>query len=314
MSVTVHLAARMVRDRAHLDRLLATMARGGDRRRLRHRRRRDAPARPVRVGGESSSPIVHEHPDRPRTIGIAGYPEGHPLIDSADARERPRSRRAPIADYVTTQLCFDADAMLAWIRGRDARDRLPVLAGVPGIVDRRRAARDLGEGRRRPVALVPAQAARPAEPLRLSGGSADQLYDALAPSTPSRARRIPLLHVQPARSTRGRGSAGSKREITHERFRADEGGHEDGSHEPRREDRRRPAAPVELARNSQIGPYVYPKVAGRVHELARRAGRLARDVRALRPVAPHDRPLHRGAGRDPAALRRSASTRSRTSR
>ncbi len=35
---------------------------------------------------------------------------------------------------------------------------------------------------------------------------------------------------------------------------------------------------------------------------------VARDLRALRPVAPHDRPLPRGPGRDPAALRRSAST------
>mgnify|MGYP003693710535 CR=1 FL=1 len=34
-----------------------------------------------------------------------------------------------------------------------------------------------------------------------------------------------------------------------------------------------------------------PGGAGRVLELAGRAGRLARDVRALRPVAPHDRPL-----------------------
>ena len=36
--------------------------------------------------------------------------------------------------------------------------------------------------------------------------------------------------------------------------------------------------PVEMARNSQIGPYVYPAVASRVLELAGRAGRLARDV------------------------------------
>ena len=33
--------------------------------------------------------------------------------------------------------------------------------------------------------------------------------------------------------------------------------------------------PVDLARNSQIGPYVYPGYAMRVHELAGRAARLA---------------------------------------
>ena len=50
-------------------------------------------------------------------------------------------------------------------------------------------------------------------------------------------------------------------------------------------------------------PVRLPRRPVRVHELARGAGRLARDVRAVRPVAPHDRPLPRGAGRDPAALR-----------
>ena len=33
--------------------------------------------------------------------------------------------------------------------------------------------------------------------------------------------------------------------------------------------------PVDLARNSQIGPYVYPGVRERVHELAGRAARVA---------------------------------------
>ena len=33
--------------------------------------------------------------------------------------------------------------------------------------------------------------------------------------------------------------------------------------------------PVDLARNSQIGPYVYPRVRERVLELAGRAARLA---------------------------------------
>ena len=44
-------------------------------------------------------------------------------------------------------------------------------------------------------------------------------------------------------------------------------------------------SPVELLRNSQAGPNVYPGCAGRVHELARRAARLAEDVRPLQPVA-----------------------------
>jgi methylenetetrahydrofolate reductase (NADPH) len=38
-----------------------------------------------------------------------------------------------------TQLCFDAEAVLAWIRETRQRGvRLPVLVGLPGVVDRRR--------------------------------------------------------------------------------------------------------------------------------------------------------------------------------
>jgi methylenetetrahydrofolate reductase (NADPH) len=69
--VTVHIAARMVRDRAHLDAILAGMARlGADDLFL--------------IGGDADPPqgeyasavelieVVAEHPERPRTLGIAG--------------------------------------------------------------------------------------------------------------------------------------------------------------------------------------------------------------------------------------------------
>ena len=62
--------------------------------------------------------------------------------------------------------------------------------------------------------------------------------------------------------------------------------------------------PVDLVRNSQIGPYLYPGYAMRVHELAGRAARVARDLLSLRPVVPHDRHVHQRAGRPEAALGR----------
>jgi methylenetetrahydrofolate reductase (NADPH) len=134
--LTVHVAARMVRDRAHLDGLLDGLA--------------QAEADLFLIGGDATPPqgpwssavdllpVIAEHPQRPSEIGIAGYPEGHPLIDSgalADALER----KSPLADYITTQLCFDPAAVLAWIR--ETRDRgvtLPVIVGLAGVVDRRR--------------------------------------------------------------------------------------------------------------------------------------------------------------------------------
>jgi methylenetetrahydrofolate reductase (NADPH) len=134
--VTVHVAARMVRDRTHLDELLDGMA--------------QAEADLFLIGGDATPPqgpwssavdllpVVSEHPQRPPEIGIAGYPEGHPLIDSgtlADALEK----KSALAGYVTTQMCFDPEALVAWLR--DTRERgvtLPVLVGMPGVVNRRR--------------------------------------------------------------------------------------------------------------------------------------------------------------------------------
>jgi methylenetetrahydrofolate reductase (NADPH) len=179
-AVTVHLAARMVRDRAHLDQLMAEMAEadvddifliGGD-------------ATPPHGSYSSAGellPLIHEHPQRPASIGIAGYPEGHPLIDSATLAEA-LEEKSRLADYVTTQLCFDPGAVLDWIAS--ARERgmaLPVLLGAPGTVDRRR----LLEVSMR-IGVGPSLAfLRKQRGLRNLLGrpavSADQIHDALAP-------------------------------------------------------------------------------------------------------------------------------------
>ena len=134
--VTVHVAARMVRDRAHLDALLDAMG--------------QAEADLFLIGGDATPPqgpwssavellpVIAEHPRRPREIGIAGYPERHPLIDPETLAEVLKEKSA-LADYVTTQLCFDPEAVLGWVR--ETRERgvtLPVLVGLPGVVDRRR--------------------------------------------------------------------------------------------------------------------------------------------------------------------------------
>jgi methylenetetrahydrofolate reductase (NADPH) len=136
-TVAVHVAARMIRDRAHLDELLAEIAEagvddvfliGGD---------ATPPVGPW-SGAVDLLPVISEHPRRPSRIGIAGYPEGHPLIDSATLA-RVLEQKSSLADYVMTQLCFDAEAVVAWIRETRQRGvRLPMLVGLPGVVDRRR--------------------------------------------------------------------------------------------------------------------------------------------------------------------------------
>jgi methylenetetrahydrofolate reductase (NADPH) len=172
--VTIHLCSRMVRDRAHLDELLGRMADTGI---------DDA----FVVGGDATEPlgeyssavqllpVIHEHPNRPRTLGIAGYPEGHPLIDPAtlaDAFEQ----KLPYADYVTTQLCFQPDAILRFVR----QIELPVIVGMPGIVDPRRLLEisvKVGVG----PSLRYLRKQRGLRRFFRLSGSADALYDALAP-------------------------------------------------------------------------------------------------------------------------------------
>jgi methylenetetrahydrofolate reductase (NADH) len=131
--VTVHIAARMVRDPEHVEALLRRMTElgitdmfliGGD------------VAKPV---GEYASAgellrVVSAERLRPACIGIAGYPEGHPLIDDATLDEALMSK-ADFADYVTTQLCFDPAALARWLaRQRGQGLNLPVWIGMPGQV------------------------------------------------------------------------------------------------------------------------------------------------------------------------------------
>lgn len=132
-AVTVHIAARMVRDRAHLDELLSAMAQAGiDDMFL--------------IGGDAetatgdyasaSELLVHivGHPHRPAQIGIAAYPEGHPAI-SDTALTRSLAHKSAMADYVTTQMCFDPKTLLRWVAlQRNQGLALPVLIGMPGRV------------------------------------------------------------------------------------------------------------------------------------------------------------------------------------
>jgi methylenetetrahydrofolate reductase (NADPH) len=135
-SLTVHVAARMVRDRDHLDQLLASLA--------------DAGVDDVfLIGGDIGDPVgeyasavdllplVADHVQRPGMIGIAGYPEGHPLI-SVEELERALRDKSRLADYVVTQMCFDPEALRTWIvHQREQGMQLPVIVGMPGRVARR---------------------------------------------------------------------------------------------------------------------------------------------------------------------------------
>lgn len=69
-------------------------------------------------------------------VGIAGYPEAHPLIDEETILASILAK-ASHATYVATQVCFDPAVTVRWIDDLWARGtRLPVYVGVPGAVSR----------------------------------------------------------------------------------------------------------------------------------------------------------------------------------
>jgi methylenetetrahydrofolate reductase (NADPH) len=137
--VIPHLAARMVSGRAELaewaERLEAAGVHeafvvGGD---------ATPPAGPYQDAGDLLDELAGvAHPFM--RIGIGGYPEGHPLI-ADDKLLEALHRKQQYADQIVTQLCFDADALVDWVRAirADGID-LPVVVGLPGVVERRKLA------------------------------------------------------------------------------------------------------------------------------------------------------------------------------
>ena len=137
--VVPHLAARMVTGRGHLERIVQRLdgrdihevfVVGGD---------ADPPAGQFTDAGDLLEELAGlSHPFA--RIGIGGYPEGHPVIADERLLEALR-RKQPYASHLVTQLCFDADALAAWVAGiREAGIDLPVIVGLPGVVERRRLA------------------------------------------------------------------------------------------------------------------------------------------------------------------------------
>lgn len=132
-SVTPHLSARMVRDRAHLLDLIAVLDDAGV-------------DRAFVVGGDEKEPGAYPdglallrglaeigHPFR--QVGIPAYPQGHAFIADGPLLDALRAK-AEFAQYMTTQLCFDPAAISTWISARRAEGlTLPVHVGVPGVAE-----------------------------------------------------------------------------------------------------------------------------------------------------------------------------------
>jgi methylenetetrahydrofolate reductase (NADPH) len=198
-TVVPHLAARMVRDRDHLAQLLERLEIAGLQELF-------------VIGGDNSDPagefdsalqvleLVRERPGGMCAIGIAAYPEGHPLIDE-QALFRHLERKSPLADYMVTQMTFNAGVVLDWLGETRSRGvSLPVRVGLPGVVERRRLleiSMRIGVG---PSLRFVRKQRGLRDLLRRPARVADELFDAMAPHGRPAPRDpgIPLLHAQPA--------------------------------------------------------------------------------------------------------------------
>ena len=80
----------------------------------------------------------------PLRLGVAGYPDGHPLIPPQIAGVQLAAKQGVMRDagvrgWISTQMCFDPTLVREWIVGvRGAGIDLPIRLGVAGAVDRAR--------------------------------------------------------------------------------------------------------------------------------------------------------------------------------
>lgn len=127
-----HLAARQMRDEAELVEVLHRLDNAGI---------RDA----FVVGGDGSDGAyanglellraIDNIGHRLENIGVPSYPEGHHLIDDETLWSDLHAKQQ-YATYTVTQLCFNSDAICRFAANmRQAGIGLPIVAGVPGIVD-----------------------------------------------------------------------------------------------------------------------------------------------------------------------------------
>ncbi len=132
----------------------------------------------------------------PTEIGVAAYPEHHPLIDDGTLRQALWEKQR-FATYMVTQICFDARVITRWLAEiRHAGIELPVYVGLPGAVDTKhllRISMKIGVGDS--VRFLSKHTNLAARLLRRAGYHLDELVDKLAPAFGDPEYKIQGLHL-----------------------------------------------------------------------------------------------------------------------
>ena len=128
--VVPHLSARLVRDVAHLDELVARLSEAGVHEAF-------VPAGDATEPGDfpDAASLLRALQGRHLTeLGITGYPESHHFIDDQTTISA-MFEKAPMATYIVSQICFDAATIRWWVGAvRERGTHLPIWIGVPGVV------------------------------------------------------------------------------------------------------------------------------------------------------------------------------------
>jgi methylenetetrahydrofolate reductase (NADPH) len=128
--VVPHLSARLVRDGAHLDEIVARLHQAGVNEAF-------VPAGDAPEPGQFPDAASLLRALRGRHLterGITGYPESHHFIDDKTTISA-MFEKAPMATYIVSQICFDAATIAWWVGAvRERGTTLPIWIGVPGVV------------------------------------------------------------------------------------------------------------------------------------------------------------------------------------
>lgn len=190
-----HIAARMIRDKHHLREILARLEAagvesifvpGGD--------------APVPVGiYDNSLQVLRDMADighRIEDVGIAAYPEGHPKVSDEKLLWFLKEKQ-PYATYAVTQMCFDPQTLVAWLRDvREAGFALPVWIGLPGVADMGKLlALSIRIGVGQSLRLLDKHKGLLRKVLNNNPYEADALLEGLGPHLDDPAMRVPGFHL-----------------------------------------------------------------------------------------------------------------------